>query len=165
MLSKCDLYRRCLYKMLRYQSVTCKCNQRPLQLSFPNPALKQNWCSAMTISKLLIALSALLSTTSAQTTCSGSLRPSYSAIVASGYQIGLVATGLARPRGLEFDKAGHLLVVEAPAKGDPTISALTFEDGGSVCVAESSRKTVVRGQGVSRHPLRTACIRLMLGPS
>jgi glucose/arabinose dehydrogenase len=103
----------------------------------------------MYASALLAALAALLFVASAQTTRSTSLTPSYPAVVASGYQIGLVATGLARPRGIQFDKAGHLLVVEAPRNGDPAISALSLDDGGGVCVREASRKTVVRGQGVS----------------
>jgi hypothetical protein len=97
---------------------------------------------------LLAALAALLFVASAQTTCTNSLTPSYPAAVASGYQIGLVATGLARPRGIQFDKAGNLLVVEAPRDGDTEISALGLNDGGGVCVREASRKTVVRGQGV-----------------
>lgn len=107
----------------------------------------------MTHTYFILASTALLSLATAQTTCLSSLRPSYSATVASGYQVGLVATGLARPRGIQFDRAGHLLVVEAPRGDDPAISALTLNDGGGTCVGEASRKTVVRGQGVSVRPL------------
>jgi hypothetical protein len=106
----------------------------------------------MTIVKLSVVLAALLSVTSAQTNCSSSLRPSYSATVASGYQIGLVATGLARPRGIQFDKAGNLLVVEAPKVGESAISALTLHDSGGICIGEASRKAVVRGQAVGGSP-------------
>ena len=98
---------------------------------------------------LIISLTALFLAAFAQKTCLKPLTPSYAATVASGYRIGLVATGLARPRGILFDKAGHLLVVEAPKNGDPAISALSLNDGGGICVGEASRKTVVRGQGVS----------------
>jgi hypothetical protein len=112
--------------------------------------LIQNVTLTMSPSKSIIVLMAFLSVGSAQTTCSGSHEPSYSASVASGYQIGLVATGLSRPRGIQFDNAGNLLVVEASRDGDPAISALTLNDGGGTCVGEASRKMVVRGQGVSR---------------
>jgi len=105
----------------------------------------------MSAAALLAALAALLFVASAQTTCTTSPTLSYPAAVASGYQVGLVATGLARPRGIHFDKAGHLLVVEAPRDGEPEISALSLNDGGGICVREASRKTVVRGQGV-RYP-------------
>lgn len=105
----------------------------------------------------ILALTALLSVATAQTTCLSSLRPSYSATIASGYQVGLVATGLARPRGIQFDNAGHLLVVEAPSDDDPAISALTLNDGGGICVEEASRTTVVRGQGVSVTSLNKRC--------
>ena len=106
----------------------------------------------MTTIKLGIVLAALLSATSAQTTCTSSLRPSYSATVASGYQIGLVATGLSSPRGIQFDKAGNLLVVEAPKNGESAISALGLQDGGGICIGEASRKIVIRGQAVCGSP-------------
>lgn len=106
-------------------------------------------CLTMAISQLIITLTALVSVAFAQTSCSATLKPSYSVTVASGYQIGLVATGLARPRGIQFDKAGHLLVVEAPTDGNPAISALSLKDSEGICVVEDSRKTVVGGQGVS----------------
>jgi hypothetical protein len=113
-------------------------------------------------SKLILVLTALLSFATAQTTCSGALEPSYSANVASGYHIGLVATGLARPRGIRFDNAGRLLVVEAPRNGEPTISAITLNDSGGTCVRETNKKEVVRGQGVSG-PLSVNMHTLMLG--
>lgn len=108
----------------------------------------------MATAKIIFLLTALLPVAYTQATCSTSLQPSYSATIASGYQIALVATGLARPRGIQFDKAGHLLVVEAPTDGDPAISALILKDSGGICVGEESRKKVVRGQGVSGHLLR-----------
>jgi glucose/arabinose dehydrogenase len=104
--------------------------------------------SKMSAAALLASLAPLLCVASAQTTCTTSLIPSYPATVASGYQIGLVATGLARPRGIHFDKAGHLLVVEAPRNAETEIFALSLDDGGGICVREASRKTVVRVRGV-----------------
>jgi hypothetical protein len=58
----------------------------------------------------------------------------------------LVATGLSRPRGIEFDTAGNLLVVES---GSGDLTALTFESNGG-CVTVSDTNTVIAGQGVSR---------------
>lgn len=101
------------------------------------------------ILKPFLAVVATFYVASARATCSSSLEPSYSVSVASGYQVALVATGLARPRGIHFDNAGHLLVVEAPRGGEPGISALTLRDSGGVCVEQVNRKTVVSGQGVN----------------
>lgn len=86
---------------------------------------------------------------SAQSSCSSSLRPSFSATTASGFHVSLVATGLARPRGIQFDRSGRLLVVEAPKDGKPGISALTLNDDGGACVREATRKKVIDGSGVS----------------
>jgi hypothetical protein len=57
----------------------------------------------------------------------------------------LVATGLSKPRGIEFDTAGNLLVVE---QGTGDLTALTLQDNGG-CVAVSSMNTVISGQSVS----------------
>jgi hypothetical protein len=116
----------------------------------------------MATSKLIIVLTTLFSFATAQTNCSGALELSYSATVASGYRIGLVATGLARPRVIQFDNAGHLLVVEAPRDGESAISALTLNDSGGTCIREADRTAVVRGQGVSG-PLSIKTHALMLG--
>jgi glucose/arabinose dehydrogenase len=101
----------------------------------------------------MVLLVAILSISAAETSCSRDVESPYSITVAAGYQVGLVATGLARPRGIHFDKAGHLLVVEAPKSGSPAITALSLEDNSGSCVGETSRKVVVQDQGVSRHPL------------
>jgi glucose/arabinose dehydrogenase len=66
--------------------------------------------------------------------------------VASGYKWQVVATGLARPRGLAFDDRGRLLVVES---GSGSLSAHTLTEGGGGCVAINSSKTVVQGMSVS----------------
>lgn len=57
----------------------------------------------------------------------------------------LVATGLSLPRGIEFDAAGNLLVVES---GNGDLTALTFQDNGG-CLEVSDKATVITGQGVS----------------
>lgn len=113
---------------------------------------------AMANLKTIFALTLLSSIASAQSICPSSPTPAYSASLASGYRLALVATGLARPRGIQFDSAGNLLVVEAPRSGTSAITALSLEDGGGVCVRETSRKAVVEGQGVSRIPQRALAI-------
>jgi glucose/arabinose dehydrogenase len=94
----------------------------------------------------LQVLISLLVLASAQSSCqlspSGKIRPS----VASGYKWQVVATGLARPRGLAFDDRGRLLVVES---GSGSLSAHTLTEGGGGCVAINSSKTVVQGMSVS----------------
>lgn len=66
---------------------------------------------------------------------SGSIQPS----LASGYRMQVVATGLARPRGILFDGDGNLLVVEQ-SRG--VISAHTLnESNGCVSVGTSSDVT------------------------
>lgn len=71
--------------------------------------------------------------------CSATLTAKYPApSVFSGYQARLVANNLTSPRGIKFDNAGNLLVVEQ-GKG---VTALSFNDTNG-CVSVSSRKTVV----------------------
>lgn len=90
----------------------------------------------------------LLPLSFAQTPCSNERVPSYAANVASGYRVGLVATGLSRPRSLQFDTDGHLLVVDAAQSGEPAIIALTLTNDSGACVREQSRKYVVEGENV-----------------
>jgi glucose/arabinose dehydrogenase len=88
----------------------------------------------------------LLGLVSARSSCqlspSGKIKPS----VASGYKWQVVATGLARPRGLAFDDMGRLLVVES---GSGSLSAHTLAEDAGGCVAVASSKTVVEGMSVS----------------
>lgn len=88
----------------------------------------------------------LLSLASARSSCrlspSGNVKPS----VASGYKWQVVATGLARPRGIAFDDQGRLLVVES-GSGNLSAHTLAEDDGG--CVTVTSSKTVVEGMSVS----------------
>jgi len=65
--------------------------------------------------------------------------------VASGYTAALVATGLTKPRSIQFDSAGNLLVVEQGAG----LTALTLQDNGGACLSVKSSKRVVENTGVS----------------
>ena len=80
--------------------------------------------------------------------CSTTLTPTNSIkpSIASGYQAALVATGLTKPRSIEFDSAGNLLVVQAGAG----IARLQLQDNGGTCVTVKSKKTVVQASTVSR---------------
>ncbi|KAH8896680.1 soluble quino protein glucose dehydrogenase [Thozetella sp. PMI_491] len=63
--------------------------------------------------------------------CSSILVPAYSPpSVASGWQAQLVATGLRKPRSIQFDGSGALLVVES-GKG---VTRNTFKDNGGTCL-------------------------------
>jgi glucose/arabinose dehydrogenase len=89
--------------------------------------------------------------TSSSRSCSSTLTATHAApSVASGYAARLVATGLTSPRGIKFDTAGNLLVVEEGVG----ITALRFEeedddddDDGS-CVTLASQDTVVSDESL-----------------
>ena len=66
--------------------------------------------------------------------------------MASGYQAALVATGLTKPRSIQFDGSGNLLVVQAGSG----IESLQLQDNGGTCVSVKSKKTVVSSSGVSK---------------
>lgn len=74
------------------------------------------------------------------TACSQVLVPSYShPVVASGWQAQLVAGGLTKPRSIQFDSTGALLVVES-GKG---ISRHRFTDNGGTCLASNHSHMLV----------------------
>ena len=79
--------------------------------------------------------------------CSTTLTPTNSIkpSVASGYSAVLVATGLTKPRSIEFDSSGNLLVVQAGAG----IESLQLQDAGGTCITVKSKKTVVQASAVS----------------
>ncbi|KAK6006654.1 hypothetical protein QM012_005662 [Aureobasidium pullulans] len=93
-------------------------------------------------SSFYLATALLLAVASAQSSCgpspSGKVRPS----IASGYKWQVVATNLARPRGIAFDDQGRLLVVES---GSGSLSAHTLSEDGSGCVTVNSSTNVVTG--------------------
>lgn len=91
----------------------------------------------------LAAVPLLATVANAQSNCpspSGNIRPT----VASGYALQVVASGLARPRGLAFDDQGHLLVVQ---QSSGIISSHTVGEQNG-CVTLGDPVTVV-SQGLS----------------
>jgi len=97
------------------------------------------------LAAITLALSTLWTISNAQSSCttiapSGAVRPS----LASNYSAQVVATGLSKPRGIQFDNAGNLLVIE---QGTGSLTALTLNEEGG-CVSVRSNVTVVAGSGV-----------------
>lgn len=82
-----------------------------------------------------------VSAAAATSTCSTSLKPSGSVkpSVASGYEVAVIATGLAKPRSIAFDTLGNLLVVQ---QGDGIIN-LVFQDDGGTCLSVKSNRKVI----------------------
>ena len=66
-------------------------------------------------------------------------------VAAPGYHFSVVANGLTKPRSIQFDDAGNLLVLQA-GKG---IVSLQLDDAGGACVWAPSKQTVVSNTGVS----------------
>ena len=73
--------------------------------------------------------------------CSQTLTPAKSVrpTIASGYRMALVATGLTKPRSIQFDSAGNLLVVQSGVG----IASLAFQDAGGLCLSVTTQQTVV----------------------
>ncbi|KAK5104587.1 hypothetical protein LTS08_002478 [Lithohypha guttulata] len=85
-----------------------------------------------------LALLCAVAVTNAQSSCispSGRIQPS----VASGYSLQVVATGLAKPRGLTFDSQGHLLVVQ---QGSGSLTSYTIDESNG-CTTLGNNATVV----------------------
>ena len=80
--------------------------------------------------------------------CSRALTPTNSIkpTIASGYHVALVATGLVKPRSIQFDTAGNLLVVQSGAG----IISLAFLDDGGTCLSVKNKKTVIDANAVCR---------------
>ena len=81
-----------------------------------------------------------LASCSPSATPTDGIRPS----VASGYQAALVATGLSRPRSLQFDSAGNLLVVQS-GRG---IESLQLQENGGACVSVRGQRNVIQDSSV-----------------
>lgn len=64
--------------------------------------------------------------------------------VAKGYSATLVANGLSSPRGIAFDTAGNLLIIQS----GHGVEALTFANN-SGCISLTSKKAVVNATTVS----------------
>ncbi|OBT88223.1 hypothetical protein VE02_02809 [Pseudogymnoascus sp. 03VT05] len=88
----------------------------------------------------LLASLAHILTVSAQDTCSGALTPSYAQpVFADGWTGSLIAKGLTRPRGMQLDSKGNLLVVQQGVG----IVHLQFTDGGGTCLTLAKQTTLI----------------------
>ncbi|TVY32211.1 L-sorbosone dehydrogenase [Lachnellula occidentalis] len=87
----------------------------------------------------LLFLAVLLPVVTAAT-ANCNLKPSYPApVVSNGWSAQLVAQGLTKPRGIIFDSAGNLLVVQQGAG----IVHLVFNDGGATCLEVARNTTLI----------------------
>ena len=66
-------------------------------------------------------------------------------VAAPGYQFSVVANGLTKPRSIQFDDAGNLLVLQS-GKG---IVSLQLDDAGGSCVWAASNQTLVSNTAAS----------------
>ncbi|EFW16095.1 hypothetical protein D8B26_006181 [Coccidioides posadasii str. Silveira] len=66
----------------------------------------------------------------AQSSCTARLNPSSTPVAADGYNVNVVAQGLLRPRSLQFDSRGNLLVVQSSAG----IFNFRLRDNGGTCL-------------------------------
>lgn len=104
-------------------------------------------------SRLMVALGTLacVAPVTAQSTssCAASVSASVPApSAAPGFESRLVASGLTSPRGIQFDSAGNLLVVEQSSG----LVALTFTDNGGSCLQEKQRQSVINNTAVRHTP-------------
>ena len=85
----------------------------------------------------------------AQSSCSTTLKPSNAVqpTAASGFRAQLVVNGLSKPRSLQFDSAGNLLVVEQ-GLGNGSITAIQINDNGATCLEVARKSTVIANHGV-----------------
>jgi glucose/arabinose dehydrogenase len=83
-----------------------------------------------------VAAAVLLPTALAQS-CS-TISPAHAPTMASGYSSSVVMNGLKSPRGIVWDSAGNLLIVEAGGAGVRWVK-LTDNGGTSVCVSSSKQ--------------------------
>ncbi|KFX93459.1 hypothetical protein V495_03050 [Pseudogymnoascus sp. VKM F-4514 (FW-929)] len=93
---------------------------------------------SVSYSALVAALAHIL-TVSAQD-CPGALVPSYAQpVFADGWTGNLIAKGLTRPRGMQLDSKGNLLVVQQGVG----IVHLQFTDGGGTCLTVAKQTTII----------------------
>lgn len=71
-------------------------------------------------------------------------------VAAPGYHFSVVANGLTKPRSIQFDNAGNLLVLQA---GQGIVS-LQLDDAGGICVWAPSNQTIVSNTAVSHSSKR-----------
>lgn len=96
--------------------------------------------SSMAVLAAVLLVLAASSSQAASSCTFPTLTATYAApSVAAGYTARLVATGLAAPRSLQWDDAGHLLVLEQ----GHGIRSLAFRDGGADCLQLSENRSIV----------------------
>jgi len=100
----------------------------------------------------VLATAAVCSTLAvAQTSCRNVLAPAYKPpVVAAGWQAQIVASGMQKPRTLEFDRAGGLLVLDA-GRG---VFRLTFKDNGGTCLEVDQSTVVINNTAVGFRSIR-----------
>jgi len=100
--------------------------------------------------KILLGLFNLILAVGAQAStarsCPTTITPKNGApSVAPGWDVKVVASGLAKPRGIVFDSDGHLLVLQS-GRG---VASLQLKDEGGSCVTTGEPKDVVVDSTVS----------------
>lgn len=95
--------------------------------------------------KLLLWLWALLVVVEFVAAATCSLKPSSTPVTAAGWASQLIVQNLRGPRGIIFDSAGNLLVVE---QGSGVVH-LRFEDGGGTCLDVASKTYLINSTDVS----------------
>ena len=90
----------------------------------------------MSLLRYLIPFAALAWTAFAQKCAT--INPAYAPTWGSGFSGRVVMNGLKSPRGLVFDSAGNLLIVESGGSGVRLVT-LTDNGGTDVCVASSKQ--------------------------
>lgn len=105
-------------------------------------------CSNMKTKAAAIAAGLSASAAVAQSSCSNILTSNYNTpTVAAGWQAQLVVGGLTKPRSIEFDGTGALLVVES-GKG---VTRHTFVDNGGTCLTVEKSDLLINEPTVRFH--------------
>lgn len=105
--------------------------------------MKTNGVAKAAFAAGLLSTGALAQTTA----CSSVLTPAYSPLpaVASGWQAQLVASGLKKPRSIQFDSTGALLIVDSGAG----VLRYTFTDNGGTCLQLDKQQLLINQTNVS----------------
>jgi len=84
--------------------------------------------------------------------CAAVLTPTYSPLpaVASGWQAQLVAGGLKKPRSIQFDSTGALLVVDSGVG----VVRYSFNDTGATCLQANQQQLLINQTNVSLHAMQ-----------
>lgn len=112
--------------------------------------------NVVAVAAVTIALAALASVTAAQSSCTPVYTPTYPtpSIGIPNWEARLLATGLATPRSLVFDSAGHLLVLER----NRGISSHTLTNDS--CASIQTSRDVIQDETVSLcSPYNSLCTR------